>query len=125
MAVRTTLTDELAEGATAKITATITQEDGVTGFLPSTLTLTLYNAEDGAIVNSVSAVDILNTGRGTVSAGGALVCTLLPADMVIAAPRAGKTTEDHIALFEWSWSAGAKKGKHEVKFTVTDLLKVT
>jgi hypothetical protein len=125
MAVRTTLTDEMAEGASAKLTATITEEDGVTGFLPSALTLTLFTEEDGAIVNGVSAVDILNTGRGTVSAGGALVCNLTPADMVIVNPRAGKADEVHVALFEWTWDGGNKKGKHEVAFTVTDLSKVS
>lgn len=125
MAVRDTITEPMAEGASAQITATITREDGVTGFLPETLTLTLFVLEDGAIVNSVTAVDILNTGRGTVSAGGALVCLLTPADMVIVSPRSGKGTEKHVAFFEWTWSTGTRKGKHEVLFTVADFAKVT
>jgi hypothetical protein len=125
MATRTTLEEVVPEGATAKLTGTIVAEDGVTGFLPASLTLTLFNRDDGAIVNNVSAVDILNTGRGTVSGAGALVLELYPADNVIVNTRAGKTTEDHIALLEWAWNVGSRKGKHEIAFTVGDYLKVT
>jgi len=117
MAIRETLTGEYAEGATSVLSGTIEDETGV-GFKPTTVYMTLYNRETGAIINSRDRTDI----TADVSVGGVIARVLTAADNVIAAPRAGKTTETHVALIEWDWTSGvARSGKFEIVFTVSDL----
>jgi hypothetical protein len=118
----------VAEKTTLRITATLLDEAGAA--IPSagltTLTLTLYNRDSAAqeIVNSVNAVDILNTGRGTVHASsGLLTIVLEPADNTIIT-----TTNDlewHRALIQGTYAAGAKAFKQECEFQVRNLQKVS
>jgi hypothetical protein len=114
---RTVLTEEYGEASTVVLEADI-EDDAGTGFKPETLTLTLLVKASGAIVNSRNGGSILDTNGGTVSAGGALVLTLAPADQVIVAPLAGKRFETHIARLAWTWASGAKAGWHEIEFNV-------
>lgn len=118
----------VGERTTLLITATLKDEGGVV--IPaaafSTLKLTLYNRDDAAktIIAGISAVNILNTGRGTVHASsGLLTLTLLPDDNVIV--DVAQELEWHRALIEWTYSAGAKAGKHEIDFQLRNLSKVT
>jgi hypothetical protein len=121
MATRTTLTTEFAERATARLTCTLTEEDGVTGFQPTTLVLTLYDDRTGAIINSREALNVLNANIGTVSSEGAVALLFTPADMAVVG---GVPYETHVALLEWTWSGGTKAGRHEIVFVVRNLAKV-
>lgn len=103
---------------TFRITGAFKDEAGLqvplAGF--TTLTLTLFNDSDKAVINSVNNADILNTGRGVVDASGNLVCTLLPADNPIML--AGVFEELHVAFFQWTYVGGTKAGGAEVAFYV-------
>lgn len=118
----------VAEKSTLRIMATLVDETGAA--IPSAaltaLTLTLYNRDSTGkeIINSVSDVDILNTGRGVVHASsGLLTVTLDPADNAIV--DTAVDLEWHRALVEGSYAAGAKAFKHEVDFKVRNLDKVS
>lgn len=123
MATRTTLPGVYAERTSTKLRGQILEDDGVTGFLPSTLTLTLFSEEDGSIINSVNGTNIHNTDRGTIDAEGRFEINLTPDDMPIVTPRQWKSTEVHVAQLSWTWSGG-RKGHFEIAFAVGDLLKV-
>lgn len=123
---RTVLTDIVGEKTTCRITGALVDEAGAAlgsaGL--TTLTLTLYALTDTLpIINAVSAVNVLNTGRGAIDAGGSFTLTLLPADNAIQAT--GSPSELHRALVQWTWSAGAKAGAHEIDFRVRNLDKVS
>ncbi len=115
------------EKCTAIYTATIEDENGAALAASSltTLTLTLYDQASSAIINSRDAQDVLNAHNVVVSALGTLTWTMQPADNVIVGadiPIGG--VEAHIALFQWTWSAGAKTGKYEIQIDVKQLEKV-
>lgn len=123
MTTRTTLSGAYAEKATLPLTATITDTDGVTPLASAnsvllTLTLTLYEARSGTVINSCTARDILNANGGTVSSAGALSIRLDAADMACL-----RTTESelHVALIEWTWGSPLKTGRHEIAFVVKNL----
>jgi hypothetical protein len=127
MSTRTTIEEAMPEKATAYIGATITDIDGVTALASAdtvltTLTVTLCLDRFGTAINSRAAQSVLNVNGGTVSSAGVLSLRLDPLDMIIVS---GRTEEKHLALFEWTWGSPLKGGKHEVAFTVTNLLKVT
>ena len=117
------------EGTTFKYEATLKDEAGVV--IPSadltTLTLTLYNVATAAIINSQTDTDVLNANNGTVHATSGLFTMIFkPLDnpIVTTATLAGEY-EEHIALFEWTYNAGADAGKHELTIYVKQLAKVT
>lgn len=119
---------KVREKCTAVYTATIKDENGVALASASltTLTLTLYDQASGTIINSRDAQDILNTHNVTVSALGVLVWTMQPADnAIVGTSVAAGYRERHVALFQWTWSAGTKAGKYEVLIDVEQLVKVT
>lgn len=113
------------EKASGRYTGIIVGNDGVTplpGATLTTLLLTLYVVKaDGteAVVNGRNVQNILNANDVTVSAGGAIVWNVQVGDttLVEAVP-----FERHIALFEWTWPAGA--GKHETVLVVRNLRRV-
>lgn len=134
-AQRTTLLDVYAEQATALLRATLTDTDGVTA-LPNAsgvllgLTLTLYEASTGALVNACLGRDVLGTHGGTVydtlqtdASGNTynLEVRLDAADMVFVT---SGPTEWHVALLAWWWGTTRKDGKHEVAFQVANMAKV-
>lgn len=114
---------EIAEQTTGRYTATIVGNDGVTplpGPTLSTLVLSLYvikaDGTDQVIRNKVNA---LNAGNVTVTAGGLVTWLIQVADTTLVEDLA---FERHIALFEWTWPAGA--GKHEVLLVVRNVRRV-
>ncbi len=118
----------VAEKTTLRFTATLVDETGAA--IPSSgvsaLTLTLYNRDSAAkeIINSVTAVNILNTGRGTLHAtSGLLTVTLEPLDNAIV--DSASDLEWHRALIEGTYAAGAKAFKHEIDWQVRNLNKVS
>lgn len=117
----------VAEQTTVRITATLYDEAGVVvpSAAVSALTLTLYSRDSAAkeIINSVSAVNILNTGRGTLHAtSGLLTLTLDPADNSIIDDT--QDLEWHRALIQGTYGGG-KSFKHEIDWRVRNLNKVT
>lgn len=112
------------ERATALYQATLKDEAGVV--IPSsaiaTLTLTLRNAADDAIINGRDAQNVLNANGVTVHAtSGLLVWTMTPADNAIQDDTL--PNELHLALFEFTYST-TKGGHHEVALTVQNRKKV-
>ena len=74
------------------------------------------------VINSVSAVSILNADRGEVAVDGLVTITMLPADAIILVD--ANLTEDRIMLFEVKWAAGARQAYHEVKWRIRNVGKV-
>ncbi len=127
MAIKTVFNDEIAEKTTVVIDGDLTNESG--GPLGSgdlaTLTLTLYDRASGSIINSRSAQDVLNANQVTVDGSGNFQFSMNPADNPILDDTLD--VETHVALFEWTWSAGGatKAGKHEIYLLVKNLVKVS
>ncbi|MEY4932894.1 MAG: hypothetical protein RLZZ403_1214 [Pseudomonadota bacterium] len=121
------------ESSSAKLTATI--KDETEAVIPAasltTLTLLLYDqtthlasaTSTAAIINSRNRQDVLNTNGCTVSTGGVLTMTFSPADNIII--NTGKSSERHVALFEYTYAAGAKAGKEEVLMDVYNYARTT
>lgn len=102
------------QGATVTITGTIQDSAGVAIPLTSltTATLTLYDRQTRAIINSRNAQDILNTNGTTIHAtSGLLTCILDPSDNTCTG---AKAKEIHVALFRFTYNVGAKAGITEV-----------
>jgi hypothetical protein len=126
MSYRSDLTDTpIAEQTRAALTFTVQDEDG-TALADTdldTLTVTLYNVTDGAVINSRTATSILNANGGTVSGAGAGRWEMDPADTAIIGT--GALVEDHVALFAWSWGGDADNvGRAEVVHRVNALTNV-
>ncbi len=125
MSKRTVITDPVREKKTALLVAYLIDEDNaaINGTLLDTLKLTLYAKGSGTIINNRSAQDVLNANNVTVDSSGKISFQLQGSDNVLL--DITKSYESHIALFEWSWSAGTKSGAHEIEFKVENLLKIT
>jgi len=128
MAITTTITDPVAESSSAQIVADIVDETGAAVLLANinTMTLTLYLVGAETIINTKNDTNILNINGGVIADGGTplkttLTLTLAPADnaMIGTGP-----DEKHLALIEWTYSAGTKGGWHEVVYTVVNMSKV-
>ncbi len=115
------------EACTALYTATLQDEThtAIPGSSLTTLTLTLYDQASGSILNSRNRQNVLNANNVTVTEAGVLAWTMQPADnAIVNLSVAAGARERHVALFEWTWAAGAKAGKYEVFFDVQNLTKV-
>lgn len=123
MATRTIFAEDIAEQASAVITMTLQDHQGVTLPLASVVSIraTLYNLADLTTINGVNDVSILNTLIGAYHAtSGLLTVTLRPADNVIGA--AAPARERHVLLVEWTYDVGgAREGAHEVWFYVRNM----
>lgn len=120
-----TLDDNIMEGTTPKITATIQDEnDAVIDVADlNTVTLTLYNLDDAdnTIINSRNAQDVKNANNVTISSLGALVWSVQVLDTAIV----GSTeTERHRAVFAWTYNSGTKTGRHVIDMVIRNLEKV-
>lgn len=119
------MSEPFLEKTSGQMTGTLTDETGavVPAASLTTLTLTLFDLASGTILNSRDAQNVLNTNNVTVSALGVLVWTIQPADNAIVNDNLARET--HRALFQWTWSAGAKSGKGYQDLVVENLAKVT
>jgi hypothetical protein len=122
---QTPLTFEVNEKTSGRFTATLVGNDGVTplpGATLSTLVLTLYaikaDGSDG-IVNGRNAQNVLNANNVTISTGGLITWLFQVGDTTLVEDI---PFERHIALWEWTWPAGA--GKHEAILVVRNLRRV-
>ena len=91
-----------------RVTSTLLDETGavVPAASLTTFTLTLYDRATNAIINSRSAQNILNANGVTVDSSGNMVWTGTPSDAPIL--NSTRTSEQHVALFHYTWSSGAK-----------------
>src|SRR5574337_1281463 len=126
MAIRSLCPLEVPEKSAFRYTADLKKEYNA-ALAPSeltTLTLTVY-ALDAAlsIVNSLTAVDILNVGRGTVDSTGKLAVVLAGADLALL--DSTRDAESHIMLIQGSYAGGTKFTRHEVEHVIRNLAKVT
>jgi len=124
----TTLADEILEKTTPKLTAVLKDEDGnpIADTDLVALELTLYSMEDPpthTIINSRSAQDVLNKDNVTVDGSGNLTWEVQAEDTAIL--DGSRTKERHRAVFDWTYNAGAKRGRHIIDMTVRNLEKVT
>jgi hypothetical protein len=120
-----TILGPINERTSARYTATLTDETGapIDGTALDTATLTLYDVATEAVINSRSAQNVKNTNGVTISALGALVWVLSPADNAIVGTGA---IENHVALFTFTWGGtGAKACTHDVTIRVRNLAFVT
>lgn len=118
------MADKIAnEHSIAKYTAVIKDESDVAIAAASlnTLTLTLYNSADKAIINSRNAQNVLNANNVVVDSSGNLTWTMQPADNAISG---SGEFETHVALFEYTWASSTKRGSHEVTLKVRDITKI-
>lgn len=110
-----------------RITLTLQDETGTVVPLAAitTATLTIYARDEVSqpIINSVSQVDIKNTGRGVIHAtSGLLTLTLEPNDNAI--QNTANDLEWHRLLIEVGY-ASTKSLKYEIEFPVRNLYKVS
>jgi hypothetical protein len=89
----------------------------------TTITLTLYDKLTDGIINSRNDQNVNNANQVTIGADGTLVWDTVAADNAIINPNLA--VEEHVALFEWTYSAGAKAGKHEAIIRVVNLGQVS
>lgn len=125
------LTDKerrVEERSTARYVVTLKDETGVVIPLSAltTLTLTLYDVYTNTVINSRNDQNVKNTNNVVYTEAGVLTWTLQPTDNVIVTSDVRTNGyEDHIALFEYTWSSGSKAGKHELEIFVRQINKVT
>lgn len=117
MAMRGYGYDTITEGSSGLYTATLATPGGtaVTAVMLTALSLTLYDKETGAIVNSRDAQDVLNKGNVTIDAEGEIAWSIQPADTVIL--DATKEKETRVALFHATWNTGSETGEHRWEYT--------
>ena len=119
-----TFTLVVNEGSIAKYSCSLEDENAASvgsGVIDS-LTLTLVNKADGSIINSRSDQDVLNTNNVTVSAGGALVYLLQPADTAII--DTDLSTETHVGTFKMQFNTTGFS-TWDVEFVIRNLAQVT
>jgi hypothetical protein len=124
--MKTEIADLIAEKTTQVLTCTIKDETDVVIPLDqiTTLTLTLYNQESRTIINTRENQNVLNLANVTYHATSGLLTWLLqPADTAI--ENVAKSIEVRVALFQWTFAAGNKHGKHEIVFKIRNLEKVS
>ncbi len=126
MAIHNLTATIVLEKTAQKITFAVKDEDGVAiaGSSLITLTVTLYNVADEAIINTRDDLDILGVNNGQVDSSGDGSWLMVAADNPVV--DATKEFEDHIALFEYTYGTSpVRDGKDEVLLRVQNLTKVT
>lgn len=115
------------EHATYTITLKDESGDAIASADVDSLTLTLYNAADGSIINSRTAQDVLNANNVTFHATTGLLTWAVQIldNVIVDTTLATGMYERHIALFTVTWDSEAKSKKHEVIIDVRNLGKVT
>jgi len=116
---------EVQEGESHNITGQFADTNDVNIALAALLsfTITLYNENDNAIINSRDSEDAKNVNSHTVATGGSFVVRLDPDDAVIVT-QTPTTSEPclqyHIAKLVWTWHDGTsvRTGIEQVRFGV-------
>ena len=113
------------ERTSALYSATLTDETGavIDGTALDSATITAYDVTTEEIINSRNAQNCLNTNGVTISALGVLKWQMTPADSAIIGTA---STEQKKAMFVLGWGgASVKQCRHEMAWTVTNLLKAS
>lgn len=112
------------EGRTPSYSEILKDKDGtpVPASGMSSLTLTLSNEADGAIINSRNAVNALNANNVTVDESGNIEYVLQPLDTAI--QDATQAFETHRATFQCTYNGGAHRENWDVDFLIRNLSKV-
>lgn len=108
-----------AANTTPVVTAQIVDANqvGIPAANLNSLTLSIVDSATGAIINDVSQVDILNTGRGTVDASGNMTITLLEGDTSLSeAP--GVQLIQRSLVVDWSYNSGVSLGRGQINFVL-------
>jgi hypothetical protein len=111
------------EQTSARYTATLVDETGaaIDGTALDSATLTAYDVATGTAIGARTAQDVKNANGVTISALGALVWTMTPADNAILGAAA---IERKAAMFVLTWGgAGVKQCRHEMTWLVRNLAK--
>ncbi len=114
------------EGTGAIYTATLEDSGGTAIPLANitSITLTLYNVADAAIINSREDQNVLNQNNVTINAtSGLLTWTMQAADNPII--DVTLAWEHHRALFEYTFSGTGTPGKSEAQLMCRNLTLVT
>ena len=108
-------------GSTPQYTAGLFDASGnpVAGSNLTTFTLTIVDTLTGAIINGVSGVNILNTGRGTVDDLGNVTVNLLSGDTALDYPTLDLVSRS--LIFWYSYNNGATVGAHQADFQIVSL----
>lgn len=111
------------ESTTRLYDAVLVDENGarIKGSAVSTLTLTLYNRHDQAIVNSRNASNVLNTAGGTLDESGNFTFEFTPLDTAII--DSALDYENRIALFTIGYATGRQQ-RHEIELQIRNAVKV-
>ena len=87
-----------------------------------TLTMTLFDKDTEAVINSRNAVNVKDANGGTVSTAGVLTMKLDPADQAIAGTLATGAKETHVIRFNYTWNDGrSRTGRSEYTYDVEKL----
>ncbi len=97
----------------------ILDEDG-NPVQPTALTLTYYNRDTGAIINSRDGQDVLNLNNVVIT-NGVMAWSMQVADTTIVDDTS--VAEINVAL--WEWVANSKTNRHKTIIRVVNLAKVT
>lgn len=115
---RTKVDESVPEGSVSEFVGVVTDKKDVP--IPasnlSSLTLTLYNLETGALINDRNEESVLNENGGTVDEVGVFEMTFSEADNLL--QDSSKQYETHVALFEWEKEDTQEEGKHELVMTI-------
>ena len=107
-----------ASGSTPIFTGQIVDGDGdgIPAANLETFTLSIVDTLTGAIINSVSQVDVLNVDRGTVDDEGNFVISLEVADTSMAEVP-GATRVQRSLILDWTTDdTPTQAGRHQVNF---------
>ena len=115
-------THDVQERQTATVTFTL--RDQAAAAVPSaqltTALITLYDQRTQTVINSRNAQNVLNLNNVAMhDTSGVVTWTVQIADQAI--QNAQLEVEKHIALFSFTWSAGAKAWAHEVILSVANI----
>lgn len=98
--------------------------DGAGAGIPASsldaLTLSIVDTMSNEIINGVSQVDILNTGRGRVDSQGNLTISLLTGDTSMDEVP-GETQVQRSLVIDFSYNSGNSEGRHQVNFLLLAL----
>jgi hypothetical protein len=119
-AVITISSGPYAEGSTPVYTGQIIDinKNGVPASNLTIVTLSIVDTQTDAVINGVSAVNILNQDRGTVDGGGNLTISLRSGDTLMSEVP-GLATVMRSLIIEFV--SGAYVGRHKVNFVIAAL----
>ena len=120
------LTYQVNEQSTAFYSFSLVDEND-TAIAASTLealTLTLTDDATGAVINSRSSQDVLNTNGVAANAQGHVSWEMSPADNAIVGSPVPDTGEGHTAVFRWTWDSGTRSAAAEFRFSVIKISRV-